>query len=476
MDGLDIQSTPFKREVDNVIAKGTIPPCHSYDLEIFAGDERIKPYSILGLDEVEDYLRAYYPIIAITFQTSMFTKELMIANSGTLTAVLKTYEVGRNADGNDISALKNPVIKRYKAKLYLEQSDYISQENTGINNENYMLNKAMVEVKIQLYEAGFEQLKNRSCGGRYPNISGFKLLRHLVDYHANLDNDEVASLIGGVDFAPAVSEEVREQIIIDHGTSLVEAMDHVNYESGGIYPTGFSYYIHNNTWYVFPPYALTRYRENVQKLLIVNLPKNKLPGLETTYLETSSAITILSTREVDVKDKRESRKFNFGTGRRFGDASKIMQGFSRSENNRLLVDGSQNVNDVIVTEAKDGVNQIRFAENKLTSAKNLELSKLAPSMGVMMRISWENSNPRVVYPGMPVKVLYLKNNVVKSMVGTVTGKETAHYPIQQSYPAKKFAALTYLEVFVSDEADDSKIQSGSIGEVSKLDSMSFLND
>ena len=139
------------------------------------------------------------------------------------------------------------------------------------------------------------------------------------------------------------------------------------------------------------------------------------------------------------------------------------------------MDGSANVNDVIIAEGKDGVNQIRFADNKLTSSKNIELSKLAPSMGVFMRISWENSKASVIYPGMPVKVLYLKNNAVKSMVGTVTGKETANYPIQQSYPAKKFSALTFIEVFVSDEQDDSKVQSGSIGKVSLLDSMSFLN-
>lgn len=471
MDGLEIASSPFKREVDNVIANGSISPCYSFDLELMAGKERVKPQSILGVSTIGDFIGSYYPIIAIEFQTSLYVKELLIANSGTITAVLKTYEVGRNATVST-SSLKNPVIKRYKVKLYLEESDSVTQENTGVNNENYTKNKAMVAVKVQLYEGGFEQLKNRSVGGNYPNISGFKLLRHLIDYHANLDNDEVASLIGGVDFAPAVSEDVREQIIIPHGTTLVESMAFINRESGGIYPTGFSYFIHNNTWYVFPPYALTRYKENSQKLLIVNLPKNKYPGIEKTFLITPNLVTVLSTREVTIKDKRESKKFNFGLGLRFGDAKKLLD-FGEVKDNKLLVDGSKNVNDLTTGTSKDGVNQTRFSANKLTSAKNIELSKLAPGKGIMMRVSWENSKETVIYPGMPVKVLYLKNNKVKSMIGTVTGKETAYYPAEQQYPAMKFATLTYLQMFVSDEPDEGAVQSSTIGKASIIDKLKF---
>lgn len=452
MDGLGIISTPFKREVDSVIANGEITPCYSFDIELLAGNERIKPFSIIGITTIDDFVDSYYPVIAVEMQASLYVKELLLNNNGDITAVLKRYEIGRNSTVTP-DMLRNPVIKRYKAKLYTEESDYLSQENVAVNNEDFSRNKAMVSIKVQLVEAGFEELKNRYVGGTYYKTTGWKLIRHLVDYHANLDNNDVASLIQGVDIAPGVSELIRDQVVIDQGTSLVEAMNVVNRETGGIYPTGFSYYIHNNVWHVFSPYALTRFKETNKSAIIVNLPKNKLPGLERTFLNSSTSITILSTREVNVKDKREARKFNFGLGLRFGDVSKLVGKASKVVNNKLLINASENVNDIIIADSKDGTNQLRFADNKLTAAKNLELSKLAPSRGVLMRISWENSNDTHIYPGMPVKVLYLKNNQVKSMTGSFIGKETIYYPIEQQYPAKKFGTLTYLEVFVSDEVD-----------------------
>ena len=55
---------------------------------------------------------------------------------------------------------------------------------------------------------------------------------------------------------------------------------------------------------------------------------------------------------------------------------------------------------------------------------------------------------------MPVKVLYLKRNKPVSVVGCVTGCESVYYPMEQGFPAMKFAIMTYIEVFVSDENEE----------------------
>lgn len=449
MSGLSIHDTPFKAEVGAVTSRGGSSPCFSFDLEFIIGGIAYRPYTITGIDEINDFIGDYYPILAVTFQTSIAIKEKMIEASASIEAILKRYEIGRETPYN-VQALRNPTMTRYKAKLYVEESDHVSQNNPAINNEDYTANKTMVEVKVQLVEAGFEKLAARHVGGNYNNISGSKLIRHLVDFHANRDNDDVASMLTGVDMAPSSNEEVRSYILLEHGTSLVEAMHSINQNCGGIYPTGFSYFIHRNTWYVFPPYALKRFTENRQKLVVVNLPKNRVPGLERTYDITPSLITVLATRDVTITDKRESKKVSFGTGVSFGDASKLMDGFANVMNNKLLVDGSTNVNDLLVSERSDDINQIRFAKDKLTSAKNLELSKFAPSKGFVMMIAWENSISGVIYPGMPVRVLYLVKNRPRTVEGSVIGIRTVYYPYEDSFPARKFGTLTYLEVFVGE--------------------------
>lgn len=449
MSGLDIQSTPFAREIASVTDNRMHTPCLSYDIEFLINGDSYKPLAIMGITNTSDFINAYYRVYAVIFKTTAAIREVMVANSSTIEAILKTYEIGRDTSYS-ISALRNPKIRRYRAKLYLEESDYISQNNPAGNDEAYLRDKSLVDVKVQLVEKGFEQLKSRHVGGTYHKQSGYNLLRHLIDYHANLDNDDVNSLINGVDVAPNYNPEPKEQIVLQQGTSLVEAMHVVNQDSGGLWATGFSYFIHNQTWYIFPPYSLGRYNDNVKKLLIVNLPKDRLPGLEITHRDTDSLLTILSTREVIVKDKREAKKLSFGTGVRFAEASRLLKGFADRVNNKLLVDASKNVNDLVVSERDDGVQQMRFAANKLTAAKNLELSKLAPSKGFFMRISWENSEDSLIYPGMPVKVLYLKKKKPTTAIGIVVSCESADFPTEKAFPPMKFSQLTYINVFVGE--------------------------
>lgn len=450
MNGLDINSTPFKHEVSSVIDAGKYSPCYHFDLEFHVKGESYKPLTILGVSIVRNFLRDYYQILAVEFQTTGYIREVLIENMDQLEVTFKTYEIGRNTPYS-LAALRNPKIRQYKAKLYLSESDYITQNNFAVNNAAYMQDKSLVEVKVQLVEKGFEELKTRFVGGNYYNISGGSLIRHLIDYHANLNNDDVNTLINGVDCAPNENSEAREQISIRDGTSLIEAMHVVNENCGGLYPAGFSYYIHNNIWYVFPPYSLARFGEDRERLVIVNLPKNKLPGIENTYNDQTKTIVILSTRDSTVKDNRESKKIEVGTGTRFIDAARLLTGFGKVENNKVLVDASQNVNDLMVEERVDGTNFMRFSKTRITSGKNLELSKLAPSKGFMMRISWENSKENLIKPGMAVKVLYLKGNKTKAAVGSVIGVESGYYPFENSYPAMKFAVMSYIDVFVSEE-------------------------
>lgn len=453
MSGLSINDTPFQHEVAAVLDSGKAAPCFHFDLELHVKGQNYKPLAILGYRVKRDFLNDFYPVYAIEIQTTGYIREVLIENMSSIEATLKTYEIGRQTPYS-MSALQNPKIRKYKAKLYLAESDYISQDNFAVNNEDYMKNKSLVVVQLQLVEKGFEQLHTRYVGGTYRGLTGAQLLAHLIDFHANRNNDDVNSLINGVDIAPNASQVVREFVNIEDGVSLVEAMHIVNEETGGIYSAGFSYFIHNNIWYIYPPYSLNRFNQTAKKLIIVNLPKNKLPGIEKTYNDVSDTLIVLSTRDATVKDKRESKRILDGIGVRFADAAKLLTGFSQPTENKLNVNASQNVNDLMVEQREDGTNFMRFGKTKITAAKNMELSRLAPSRGFMVRLSWENSKDGLIYPGMPVKLLYLKRNQTKSAVGSVVNVEDAYYAVEEKFPPDKFATLSYIDIFVNDETDD----------------------
>lgn len=449
MNGLDINSTPFKHEVAAVVDRGVTTPCYHYTLEFHVNGQNYTPFSIVSVSRKSNFLRDFYQILDVEFQTTAYIKEQLIEHMSAIEVTFKSYEIARNipySEGN----IKNPKIRRCKAKLYVAESEFIKQENPAANNADYMRNKSMTHVKLQLVEKGFEDLKMRYVGGPYRDVTGGELIRHLIDFHANRDNDDVNSLINGVDFAPGESDQRHSQLVLSHGISLIEAMHHINQNSGGIYPTGFSYFIHNNIWYVFPPYALNRFKQNTRKLIIVNLPKDRLPTLEKTYTDDGMTVIMVSTRGSTSKDQRESKKVDQGVGVRFADAAKMMTDFATSIGNKLSVKRSDNVNDLITETRSDGQNLMKFGENKVTSSKNLELSKLAPAKGFMMQIPWENPNESIITPGMPVKVLYLKNNQTAAAEGVVLGIKCEYYPYEASFPAMKFAGLAFIDVFVSD--------------------------
>ena len=449
-NGMDLKATPFVKEL-NAVAGGVVNnSCFTMHLELHCGGEVYIPFTISSYSVTKDFIGCFYPVLAVEFQISALHKEVLIKHANNIEAVFKMYNHPKQSTFQPIHQT-NPRIKRYKAKLYLEESDFISSNNPVQNNDNVMGNKMMVPVKVQLVEKGLEELISRHVGGTYRDISGYKLLRTLIDYHANRDNDDVATMLKGTDVAPDYMDINREQIVIEQGTTLIEAMHLVNHEGGGLWPTGFSYFIDNNIWYIFPPYSLGRYKERVKKMIIVNLPKDRVPGLENTYSNNEEVLTILSTRDVMIKDKRESKKVTFGTGSLFTAVDNLLTKFGEVVENKLMVDASKNVNAIQLEEREDGVQQPRFSDTKLTAAKNVELSKFAPSKGFMMRISWEGGDESLVYPGMPVKVLYLERNQPKSAVGVVTGIESVYYPFEQGFPARKFTTLSYLQVFVGEQ-------------------------
>lgn len=450
MIGLDFKDTPFNSEIGAVFNSKSKAFCHSFSLELHSKGNIITPIAVLRVIKQKNFLKDYYPIISVEFQCTLGQKEHLIDNMDDIQAILKTYKHPLRAPYS-IGSLYSPVIRTYKAKLYLTESDYVSQNNFGVNNAEYVGDKTLVSVMVQLVEKGFEELKTRYVGGTYRNIAGGPLIRHLIDYHANLNNDDVNTLLSGVDFAMGENTEVVEQLSIPDGTSLIEAMHVVNENSGGIFPAGFSYYIHNNVWYVYPPYSLNRFNQDSERLIIVNVPKDRIPGIETSYSADTNTIIILSTRETIIKDDREAKRIEGGTGTRFTDVRTLMRKFGIVKENKLCVKASDNVNDLSVDKRVDGTNYTRFAKQRLTSAKNIELSKLAPSKGFMMQLSWENSDDSIVKPGMGVKVLYLHKNQVKSAIGSVMGINTEITPYEDSYPPKKYTSMSFIDVFVSNE-------------------------
>lgn len=445
-----LDNTPFRYEVLEVLKKGKVAAQNYIETTITGGKSVVRPLTVIQMSRYRDYIENFAQLFTITVVTTLKEyEELVLADPSTLKMTVRLYELSKNAS---VSAqyFVNPIEFTYKAKIIDIASDQIAQNNPMINNPQTG-NLTIKQFSLQLLEPGFESVSIKTAGSGFRDISGVELIKILLTRYSTDDEIDTVTSVQGVDVVPGYNEQKMSQIPIDHMTPLVKAINIINDNCGGIYPTGFSYFLQGNIWYLFPPYDLSLFDKARKTITVVNLPKDRLPTLEKTYFNSDTKLIVLSTRDATYTDNREVNTFNHGSSVRFLDANRLLDGFGEVKDNKFLVNSSLNVNEVTLNERKDGANILRSGQARITSNKNSELSKLAQKRGFYFQLIWENSDDSLLFPGMPAKVLYLKDNKPASAKGVLIETETIWVPAEKNFKATKLTRTTALTFFVGNE-------------------------
>lgn len=445
-----LDNTPFRYEVLEVLKKGKVSAQNYIETTITGGKSVVRPLTVIQMSRYRDYIENFAQLFTITVVTTLKEyEELVLADPSTLKMTVRLYELSKNAS---VSAqyFVNPIEFTYKAKIIDIASDQIAQNNPMINNPQTG-NLTIKQFSLQLLEPGFESVSIKTAGGGFRDISGVELIKILLTRYSTDDEIDTVTSVQGVDVVPGYNEQKMSQIPIDHMTPLVKAINIINDNCGGIYPTGFSYFLQGNIWYLFPPYDLSLFDKARKTITVVNLPKDRLPTLEKTYFNSDTKLIVLSTRDATYTDNREVNTFNHGSSVRFLDANRLLDGFGEVKDNKFLVNSALNVNEVTLNERKDGANILRSGQARITSNKNSELSKLAQKRGFYFQLIWENSDDSLLFPGMPAKVLYLKDNKPASAKGVLIETETIWVPAEKNFKATKLTRTTALTFFVGNE-------------------------
>lgn len=445
-----LDNNPFKDEVSEISRRGKTKSAFYAEAHISAPGTSFKTVNVTGLNRYRDYIGDYTQKLVITVNATLAQYEKLIhADTSAITLTLTLYEIGfQNAFS--LGALANPKQFTYKAKLLQIDSSQISQNNPMSNNAD-IGNMTFREFSLQLLEPCFESVSIRTVGGVFRKTTGANLIKTLLTNFSTDDEVDAITSVKGVDIVDGFSEIETEQIIIPHMTPLTKAINIISNNCGGMYPTGFSYFLQNNLWYLFPPYDLTRFNKTNRSITIVNLPKDRLPGIEKTFFNSSTKLIVLSTRDSQVIDNREAKTFNEGSSIRFVDASKLYESFGTVEDNKFKVRASDNVNEMTLGARADNMNVLRPGMTRITSNKNAELSKLAMSKGFYIQLIWENSDDSLLHPGMPAKVLFLKDNKPASATGVLIESETFWAPVEKSFKHVKLQSTTAMTFFVGNE-------------------------
>ena len=445
-----LDNNPFRAEVAEISQRGKSSSAFYAEAHVTSSSGSFKALNVTGLNRYRDYIADYTQNLIVTMNATLAQYEKLIhSDTSAITLTLTLYEIGFQT-AFSLGALANPKQFTYKAKLLEIDSSQISQNNPMSNNAN-IGDMTFREFSVQLLEPCFESVSIRTVGGVFRKANGINLIKTLLTNFSTDDEVDAITSVRGVDVVEGFNEKETEQIIIPHMTPLTKAISIINENCGGVYPTGFSYFLQNNLWFIFPPYDITRFNKTNRTITIVNLPKDRLPGIEKTYFNSSTKLIVLSTRDSKVIDNREAKTFNEGSSLRFVDASKLFDSFGTVEDNKFKVNASQNVNEMTLGTRADNMNVLRASGTRITANKNAELSKLAMSKGFYIQLIWENSDDSLLHPGMPAKVLFLKDNQPASATGVLIESETHWVPMEKSFKHVKLQSTTAMTFFIGNE-------------------------
>ncbi len=315
----------------------------------------------------------------------------------------------------------------------------------------------IMTVRFQLLDLALERVRLHSVGGLFRDATPAQVLEYiLTSVSTGLDLDET-NVIRGVEMVESPNSDAHRQIIIPHGTRFPELPRFLHERVGGIYPTGMGVYLFKNHWYVYPLFDLTRFDQSIKTLTLINLPKNQLPGVERTYRKTPHQVIALITGDVKHLDNSEAQLLNLGNGVRYVDARRVVDGFADTAggDNKALISRTENNNEFVTDKRNSGLNNLQTSSARTTSNKFAELSKLAQRAGSEIQCVWENSDMGEIYPGMPVKYMYVKDDQIHELKGVVLAAQ--HYV--QTYGVgitdSRHRTDTALHLFVSRETNAS---------------------
>jgi hypothetical protein len=199
---------------------------------------------------------------------------------------------------------------------------------------------------------------------------------------------------------------------------------------------------------VYPCFDVTRFNDTSHKLTIINIPDNHFPGLERTYKLTGDNLVILSTGKVKFRDNSNVAQLNKGNGTRFADATKIFDNFSTTKDNKTVASRGSNNSETIGQARPNGQNFVPLGIKKITANPYIEYSALAARQGSLITMVWENANRSLLYPGMPVKIMYLDNDSIKTLYGVLLNVHSFVHTKEPGMTGIRYIVNTTLGVFV----------------------------
>lgn len=418
-----LDDTSLTSEINVIAAQGPKPVHCEWTAVITTPFEDVTPQRVLGIDIHRNYVDNYTDEIFIDLAIGLGTYQQKIIPYATdLTITLKRTPL---KEGNAQSDLTQDIeAQPWRATLVKKSSKAVEGNTTYGSSVNDGDLTSIETVTLQLLDKAVEQTRMQSVGTILKASTVGDAIKYMVTKVAQSLKVDTVNQIKGVDMVPPNNLTVYPHLVIPHGTLAVDVPGYLAHHFGAPYSAGMGAYLQHGIWYIYPLWDLTRYDKAARTLTVINIPKNRMPMADRTYRMTYNQVILLATGDVKHLDPSDSLQLNQGNGARYADAAATMDGFGQVAGNKMVAERVKNANEVITDKRDTGLNNVQMAATRITANPFDELGKLAARMGSIVLVTWQNSEPGLIFPGMPARYLYEVNGKVFELKGTVVKSQT----------------------------------------------------
>jgi hypothetical protein len=433
-------------EINAIFTDGSKPVHFVWRCTIEVNGETIDPHRTLNIDINRHYTMNFAEEIMVELQVapSQYVDKIY-PNRQNITVTL--YQIPLNEDGSENWDEKR-YLQIYRGMIKGGKDLKLNPNREQGNSEDLDMGGHVV-VEFQLVSRALEQLRLRLPGGPYRNTTAGRVLKSIFDQERQRIKVDSIEAITGVDMVPPDNTVIREHVVVDHGLQLIELPSFLQNRAGGIYNADIAFFLQGDKIYIWPKYGLDRKERDKQVLTIFDIPANQFPGVERTYRETLGQVIILTTGNSSNTDVSEALDLNQGNGIRFTDAMSVLNGMIEMVDGKPIARRGASASEFVDEVRQTGLNFAPIAKERITSNAMKMASKLAPRKGMTMQLTWENANPFLVYPGMPVRIYTPRDGVLEERKGVLADAQFFIAPKAKTAKNSQQACVGHLAVFVS---------------------------
>lgn len=417
-----IENTPLENIIGDIFNGGSNPVHSVWGCLIITPNGNIEPIKMISLDIERNYLENFSDLINLEF----------IIGSGAYIHDILSYkdelivEITRTPLNEDtgIDASQNSFTRRFRGILKNESNSNLEEGMGSDSKKDIKDISDITTVKMQLLNLALEEIRLYETGGIFRNELSGNVLKYMLSKICRGLKLSKEDSIDGVDVVEYDNQTPNVNTVIPHGTKIEDLATFLQDECGGIYSSGIGSYLQDNLWYIWPEYNYKRYDKELKNLTIINVPSNRYSGVERTYAVKDFGLTILSTGDAKHIDSSHYDQLNNGNAIRFVSGKRIMAGFGITKDNKFTITRSKNVSEFAGVD-RPNYNVVLTSPRRITDNVFAEASSIAKRNGSFISLVWENSQPELIYPGMPSKLLYLNNGDVMELEGIVV--KSHHY-------------------------------------------------